>query len=76
MALYPRGFLQRKGDEVAEAAFGQGVLIGKKPVVGSEADLGTALHRFCQEIGSQLSCEGCGDGFLKENPNVPAVAGA
>ncbi|MFO1206301.1 MAG: hypothetical protein U1E63_11330 [Burkholderiales bacterium] len=37
--VLPRLLLQRQGDQIAEAALGQGVLIGKQAVVGRELQL-------------------------------------
>ena len=40
--------LQGKGNQIAEAAFGQGVLIGKHAVIRVEADVMPLLHRARQ----------------------------
>lgn len=44
-------FLQRQGDQVAKAAFGQGVLVGKQPVVGTERQLPCALTGVADDGG-------------------------
>ena len=45
--------LQRQGDQVAETALGQRVLIGKEAVVGIQADVRPAFHRFGQEVRTE-----------------------
>src|ERR1700694_3845330 len=50
--------LQRQCDEIAEPAGRQGVLIGEKPIVGPQANLGPAFHRLGQRVGAELPCQG------------------
>ena len=76
VARFPRLFLQRQGDQVAESALGQRVLVGKEAVVGIEADLRPALHGFGEQVGAEPPCQGGGNGLGEEQPDMAAVAGA
>ena len=50
VARCPWLLLQRQRDQVAEAAFGQGILVGKQPVVRSEADFRAAFHGLGEKV--------------------------
>jgi len=53
VAAIARPFLQGQGDEMSESSLRQRVLIGKQPVVGIEADVGTFLHGFGQQVRTE-----------------------
>ncbi|MNC66733.1 hypothetical protein D3C75_1171680 [compost metagenome] len=44
VSLFTRPPLKGKGNEVAESAFGQCILIGKQAVIGLHADLISVVH--------------------------------
>ncbi len=50
VARRPGLLLQRQRNQVAEAAFGQGILVGKQPVIRSQADFRAALHGLGEKI--------------------------
>ena len=75
VALFPRHLLQRQRDQIAEAALGQGVLVGKKPVVGGEADFRPALHRLRQDERAELPRQRGRHRLGKKQPHMPAIAG-
>ena len=68
--------LQRQGDQVAEAALGQRVLIREEPVIGAQPDLRAAFHRLGEKMRTQLPRQAGRDGLREEEPDVGAVAGA
>ena len=76
VATFPRLFLQRQGDQIAETALGQRVLIGEEAVIRIQADIRPAFHRFGQDVRTEPACQRGRDGLLEEQPDVPAVAGA
>src|SRR5258708_54993 len=76
VAGFPRPFLQRQRDEISEAALRKCVLIGKKSVVRIQADVGSALHGFGQDMRSKPPRQRRGDRLVEENPNVCSVTGA
>ena len=67
-----RLLLQGQGDQVAESALGQRVLVGKEAVVRIKADVGPVLHRFRENQRTELAGE-CGrKGLLEKEPHVRA----
>src|SRR5262249_29826861 len=76
VAVLARPSLQRKRDEVAEAAARHRVLARKKSVVGLEADLWAAVHGPRQQHRCEAARLEGRDGVGKEKPDVAAVAGA
>ena len=73
--LLPRLLLQGQRNQVPEPALGQRILVGKKPVIGAETNLGTILHRLGENVGSQFARHARRHGFFKEKPEVAAIAG-
>ena len=55
IACLPRAVLERKRDEVAEAAAGEGVLVGKEPVVRRHAQLMASRHRLGDDVAAHLA---------------------
>ena len=76
VAALPRMFLHGKRDQIPEATFRQGVLIGEKPVIGGQPELGPALHRFGEDERAEFSRKRGGDGCREKQPHMPAIAGA
>ena len=76
VATIPRPFLQRQGDEVAEAAVRQRVLIGEEPVIRTQADIRATLHRLGQNVRAEIAGQPGRNGFLEKQPQVSAIAGA
>lgn len=66
--------LKREGDEVAEAAAGEGVLVWKEAVVGGELGLGVEFGGFGEEMGGEFAGEGGGHGVFEEEPKVAAIS--
>src|SRR5262245_15861417 len=57
VAQFARSLLQRQRNEIAKASSRKCVLIGKKSVVGIKTDFRAALHRFRQDMGTELARE-------------------
>ena len=76
VAAPPGVFLQRQRDEISEPTFRQRILIRKKPVVGTQSDLGPSFHRFGQQVRAEFARETRGERFGEEQPDVSAIAGA
>ena len=51
-------------------------MIGKETVVRIQADVGTAFHGFRQNMRPKLARQSGRHGFVKEEPNVSALARA
>jgi hypothetical protein len=68
--------LQWQGNEVSEAAAGHRVLTGEEPIVRIQADVGSGLHRFCEEVGPEPACHCSRQSRLEEEPDVAALPGA
>ena len=49
-------------------------MIGEETVVRIQTDVGTAFHGFRQNVRPQLARQGSRNGFVEEEPNVPAFA--
>jgi len=72
VAPLTRLLLQRQGDQVAESALRQSVLVGKEAVVRIQADVGPVLHRFRENQRTELAGE-CGrKGLVEKEPHVRA----
>ena len=76
IARCPGLLLQRQCDKIAEAAFGQGVMIGKKPVIRRQADFRAAFHGFSEKIRAHIPRHAGGNGLGEEEPKVAALARA
>ena len=76
VADFARDFLQRQRDQIAEAALGQGVLVGEKPVVGGESEFGPLFHGFREDEAAEFSRERGGNGLGEKHPDVTTIAGA
>jgi hypothetical protein len=68
--------LQGQCDQIAKPALGQRVLVRKQPVIGTQSQLGPALHRLRQEQRAKLSSRDRRHRFRKKEPDVASVAGA
>ena len=75
VALIACPLLKRQRDQVAEATLGQRVLVRKQVIVGIEPDVGSALHRFGQQVGAQASHQRGRPRVVKEQPHMPAPSG-
>ena len=75
VALIACALLERQGDQVAEATLGQRVLVGKQAIVRIEPDIGTALHRLGQQVGTQASHQRRRKRIVKEQPHMAASSG-
>jgi hypothetical protein len=64
--------LQRQGDQISESSLRHRVLIGKEAVVRIQADIRSPLHRFGEDMRSELSSQRGRNGFLEEEPDVRA----
>jgi hypothetical protein len=67
----PGLFLKRKRDQIAEACFGQRVLVRKEPVIGRESELRPPFHRLGQDVRPEPSGQGRWNRFVEEQPDVP-----
>lgn len=67
-------FLEGEGDEVSEAAAGEGVLVWEEAIVGGELGLRVKFGGFGEEVGGEFTGEGGRDGFFEEEPEVSAVS--
>jgi hypothetical protein len=76
IAEVARGFGEREGNEVAETAGGQRVLIGEQSVEGVQVERRLVRGGLGEENGSQFPGEDGGHRFGEEDPGVGAVAGA
>jgi hypothetical protein len=56
VAHLARTVLERQGNEIAESAPGQGVLVGEEAIVLSHAQLMAATHRLGDEVAAELAC--------------------
>ncbi len=75
-SLLARLLLQRQGDQVAEAAFGQHILIGKEPVVGRKLKLpGSGAGVADDGRANPARVTRC-DGRREEDPGVRTVTRA
>jgi hypothetical protein len=54
-SLLPELRAKRQGNQVAEATRWHGILARKKPIVGSESDIGDAFHRVGNQEGSETA---------------------
>lgn len=66
--------LQWQRDQVAEAAFGHRILIGKQPVIRFEFELASAGAGMADDGGAESARITSGNGAGEENPGVGAVA--
>ncbi len=71
-----RLLLQGQGDQVAEAALGKHVLVGKEPVVGRQFELPGSGTGVADDRRAQPPCVAGGHSRGEENPRVRAVARA
>ena len=76
VALLTGLLLQRKRNEIPKSTVRQRVLAREEAVVRLESDIGSSLHRFGQDIGAEPARQRRWNGVLKEEPDVPAAAGA
>ena len=74
VAALARPSLQRKRDEIAEAAARHRVLARKQSVVGLEADFWPAVHGSRQQHRCEAARLEGRDGVGKEKPDVAAAA--
>jgi len=70
----PGCLLQRQGEQVAEAAFRERVLVGEEPVVGVHGQLVPLAHGLGQEETAELSDYAGDHRDAEEDPDVRAVA--
>ena len=68
--------LQRQGNQVAEPARGQCVLVGKHPVVGGEGNTTASVHSGSQQRIAKPARLSAGNGLGKKQPNMRALTGA
>ena len=73
VALLPRIFLQRQGDQVSETAFRQCVLTREETVVRLQSRLRSAIHGERHEMKTETPRETGRDRLRKENPDMGAV---
>src|SRR5690606_17921398 len=76
VSLIASTLLQREGDQVAEAALRQRVLVRKQAVVRVEADVGPPLHGLGEKVRAEPARQRCRNGFFEEKPDVPAATGS
>ena len=76
VAHLARTVLERQGNEIAESAPGQGVLVGEEAIVRSHAQLMAATHRLGNEIAAHLARRGRSHRCREEERDMGAVAGA
>lgn len=76
VAVVASGFLEGQGNEVTEAAGGEGVLVGEEAIIGVEAERGVEDGGVGEEVGAEAAGEGGGHGFGEKEPGVAAVPGA
>ena len=68
--------LQRQGDQIAEAALGQSVLIGKHPVVGGQLQTCPLLHGCGEQGAAQTPGADAGDRFREKEPQMRSRSAA
>ena len=76
VVLPPGLTLQRQGNQVAEPARGQCVLVGKHPVVGDEGNTTASVHSGSQQRIAKPARLSEGNGLGKKQPNMRALTGA
>ena len=73
---FPRLFLQGQRDQIAETAFGHGVLIRKQTVVAGQGQLSGAVAGVAYQRGPALASLAGRDRLGKKDPGMSAVAKA
>ena len=73
VAEFARFLLQRQGDQVAEAAIRQRVLVREQTIIGIEPHVRASPHGVGQHGGADFAGELGGKGFLEEQPQMGAV---
>ena len=66
VAEFSRLLLQRQCNQIAETTLWQGVLVGKQPIVRIQADIRPLVHRFGQNMGTELTSQYGGNRLGKE----------
>src|SRR5258708_500364 len=66
--------LKRQGNQVAEATRWHEILTRKKPIVGSESDIGDAFHRVGNQEGPETARQCRRNRLVEKNPGVSTVS--
>jgi hypothetical protein len=72
----PQALLQRQGDQIAEAALRQGVLVRKETVVRIQPDVWSPFHRLGENVRTEFPRQDSRYGLDEEQPQVTTVARA
>ncbi|MEV0129021.1 hypothetical protein AB0H83_11255 [Dactylosporangium sp. NPDC050688] len=67
--------LQRRGDQIPEAALWQHVLVREQPVVGAQVHRAAQHHGLVDQRGADEAGDGGGDRLGEEHPHVRAAPG-
>jgi len=68
--------LKRQGNQIAEATRWHEILTRKKPIVGSESDIGDAFHRVGNQEGPETAGQCRRNRLLEKYPGMSTVSGS
>jgi hypothetical protein len=71
-----RESLKRQGNQIAEPSRRHCILARKKPIVGSESDIGDTFHRVSDKECPETPRRRCWYRFLEKNPGMSTVSGS
>lgn len=74
IAVTARSSLKWHGDEIAETALRQRVLVGKESVIRIQTNLMSSVHRTGQHGRPELASHQGRNRFFKEHPDMSAFA--